>query len=96
MSTTLKEILDNICMKAIKKSTVFVSTFSLICGGLLLGQIFYEKLLFKSSVTVNFLECEVNPNENILTYRMNYTVESENAVSIRIRNEFFNITIIKN
>ena len=79
-------------MANVKKSTVFISTFSLVCGGLLLGKVFYEKLLFKSSVTVNFIEYDVNPGENILTYRMNYSVKNDNPVSIRVRNEFFNVT----
>ena len=73
------------------KTSVFVSSFAIIAGSLLLFTSYFEQFTFKPSVEVKSLVFSVDEEEKTLGYNLIYTAKKDHDVSVRLKNEFFNI-----
>lgn len=74
-----------------KGAIVFTSSFAALAGGLLLFASFFKQFTFQPTITVNGLALMVKEDEKTLEYKLNYDITSDRQVSIRLKNEFFNI-----
>ena len=81
-------------MKITKR--VVTSSFVLISGTLLLGTAFYQSFIFRPSLTCEELVLNVNEEEDTLTYKLQYSISKNNAVTIRLKNDFYNKTVFIN